>query len=110
MIPHTPSKVGVLQSITFSNIQDEATLVLLAKLCVPSKNVFCYREISLNKISYRVRNLHKCMFSFLMVSNKCDKCYICKVQFADTKKGYDHSEIFSSPYNLMLDSVRINCG
>ena len=50
------------------------------------------------------------MFSFLMVSNKCDKCYICKVQFADTQKCYVHSEIFSSAYNLMLDSVCINCG
>ena len=52
MIPHTPSQVGILKSITFSNIQDEARLVLLAKLCVPSKNLFCYREISLNNISY----------------------------------------------------------
>ena len=52
MIPHTPSQVGVLQSITFSNIQDEARLVLLAKFCVPSKNLFCYREISLDNISY----------------------------------------------------------
>ena len=52
MIPHTPSKVGVLQSITFSNIQDETRLVLLAKLCVPSKNLFCHGEISLNNICY----------------------------------------------------------
>ena len=59
---------------------------------------------------HRVRNLHKCMFSFIMVSNKCDKCCICKVQFADTEKCYDHSEMCSSPYHLMLDSVCINCG
>ena len=35
MIPHTPSQVSVLQSITFANISDEGRLVLLAKLCVP---------------------------------------------------------------------------
>ena len=110
MIPHTSSQVGVLQSITFSNIQDEARLVLLAKLCVLSRNLFCYGEISLNNISYTVRNLHKCVLSFHMVSNKCDKCYICKVQFSDTQKCYDHSEIFSSPYNWMLYSICINCG
>ena len=52
MIPHAPSQVGVLQCITFSNIPDEARLVLLAKLCVPSRNLFCYGEISLNNISY----------------------------------------------------------
>ena len=52
MISHIPSQVGVLQSITFSNIQDEARLVLLEKLCVPSRNLFCYGEISLNDISY----------------------------------------------------------
>ena len=57
-----------------------------------------------------MRNVHTCMFSFIMVSNKSDKCYICKVQFADTEKCYDHSEIFSSPYNLMLDHVCINFG
>ena len=37
MIPHTPSQVGVLQRITFSHTPDEARLVLLAKLSVPSK-------------------------------------------------------------------------
>ena len=52
IIPHTPSKVGVLQSITFSHIPDEARSVVLAKPCVPSKNLFCYREISFNNISY----------------------------------------------------------
>ena len=110
MIPHTPSQVGVLQSITFFHIPDEARLVLLAKLCVPSKHLLCYREISLNNMLHRVRNLHKCMFSFIMVSNKCNKYYICKLQFADTEKCYDHPEILSSPYNLMLDSVCINFG
>ena len=50
------------------------------------------------------------MFSFIMVSNKWNKCYICKVQFADAEKCYDHSEIFSSLHNLMLDSVCINFG
>ena len=74
MIPHIPLKVGVLQSITFSNIQDEARLVLLAKLCVPSKKFFCYGDIILNNISYTEQgNLHRCMFSFLTVSNKYDK-------------------------------------
>ena len=52
MIPHTPSQVGVLQNIRFSNIQDEARLVLLAKFCVPSGHFVCYGEISLNNISY----------------------------------------------------------
>ena len=45
-----------------------------------------------------------------MVSNKCDKCYICKIKFADTQKCDDHSEIFSSPYNQMFYSICINCG
>ena len=34
-IPHTPSKVGVLQSITFSHTPDEAMSAGLAKACVP---------------------------------------------------------------------------
>ena len=33
--PHTPSKVGVLESITFSHTPDEAMSVGLAKACVP---------------------------------------------------------------------------
>ena len=45
-----------------------------------------------------------------MVSYKCDKCYICKVQFADTQKCYDHSEIFSFPYNGMFYGICINYG
>ena len=52
VIPHTPSQVGVLQSITFANISDEGRLVLLAKLCVPLWNLFWCGEISLNDISY----------------------------------------------------------
>ena len=52
IIPQTPSKVDVLQSVTFSHIPDEARLVVLAKPCVPSKKLFCYREISFNNISY----------------------------------------------------------
>ena len=52
IIPHTPSKVGVLQSITFSHIPDEARSVVLAKPHVPPKNLFCYREIGFNNISY----------------------------------------------------------
>ena len=34
-IPHTPSKVGVSESITFSHTPDEAMSVGLAKACVP---------------------------------------------------------------------------
>ena len=34
-IPHTPSNVGVLESITFSHTPDEAMSVGLAKACVP---------------------------------------------------------------------------
>ena len=34
-ILQTPSKVGVLQSITFSHTPDEAMFVGLAKACVP---------------------------------------------------------------------------
>ena len=34
-IPHTPSKVGVLESRTFSHTPDEAMSVGLAKACVP---------------------------------------------------------------------------
>ena len=59
IIPQTPSKVGVLQSITFSHTPDEARSVGLAKACIISKNLFCYRE---NKHQYcksnRMRNLH----------------------------------------------------
>ena len=33
-IPHTPSKVGVLESIIFSHTPDEAMSVGLAKACV----------------------------------------------------------------------------
>ena len=51
IIPHTPSKVGVLQSKTFSHTLDEARSVGLVKACVLSKNLFCYREISLNIIN-----------------------------------------------------------
>ena len=40
IIRHTPSTVGALQSIKFSHIPDEARLVVLAKPCVPSKNLF----------------------------------------------------------------------
>ena len=36
-IPHTPSKVGVLQSITFSHTPDKAMSAGLAKACVPWK-------------------------------------------------------------------------
>ena len=35
--PHTPSKVGVLESITFSHTPDEAMSVGLVKACVPWK-------------------------------------------------------------------------
>ena len=52
MIPHTPSQVSVLQSITFANISDEGRLVLLAKLCVPVWNLFCSGGIRLNDITY----------------------------------------------------------
>ena len=34
-IPQTPSKVGVLQSITFTHTPDEAMLVELVKASVP---------------------------------------------------------------------------
>ena len=37
-IPHTPSKVGVLQRIIFSHTPDEAMSVGLAKACVSGKN------------------------------------------------------------------------
>ena len=37
-IPHTPLKVGVLVSITFSHTPEEAISGGLAKACVPSKN------------------------------------------------------------------------
>ena len=40
--------MGVLQRKTFSHTPDEARSVGLAKACVPSKNLFCYREISFN--------------------------------------------------------------
>ena len=53
--------MGVLLSITFSHTPDEARSVGLAKTCVPSKNLFCYRE---NKLQYRqlclpVHHMHK---------------------------------------------------
>ena len=44
-IPHTPSKVGVLESITFSHTPKEAMSVGLVKACVLRKNWFCSREI-----------------------------------------------------------------
>ena len=34
-IPHTPSKVDVLESITFSHTPEEAMSVGLVKACVP---------------------------------------------------------------------------
>ena len=37
-IPHTPSKVGVLERIIFSHTLQEAMSVGLAKACVPRKN------------------------------------------------------------------------
>ena len=37
-IPHTPSKVGVLERRIFSHTPEEAMSVGLAKACVPSKN------------------------------------------------------------------------
>ena len=37
--PHTPSKVGVLESIIFSHIPDEAMSVGLAKAYFPSKKL-----------------------------------------------------------------------
>ena len=51
IIPQTPSKVGVLQSITFSHTPDEGRSVGLTKACVPAKNLFCYREITFNIIN-----------------------------------------------------------
>ena len=44
-IPHTPSKVGVLESVIFSHTPEEAMSVRLAKACVLRKNWFCSREI-----------------------------------------------------------------
>ena len=110
IIPNTPSKVGVLQSITFYNIPNEARSAVLANPCVHSKNLFCYREISINKISYTEWKTYINSCFFIMVSNKWNKCYICKVQFADAQKCYYHSEVFSSPYNMILGSVFINFG
>ena len=40
-----PSKVGVLESMTFSHTPEEAMSVGLGKACVPWKNWFCSREI-----------------------------------------------------------------
>ena len=34
-IPHTPSKVGVLESVTFSHTPDEAMSVGMVKACFP---------------------------------------------------------------------------
>ena len=45
-IPQTPSKVGVLQSITFCHTQDEAMSVGLAKACVPWKIYSVIEKIS----------------------------------------------------------------
>ena len=42
---HTPSKVCVLESITFSHTPEEALSVGLAKACVLWNNWFCSREI-----------------------------------------------------------------
>ena len=50
-IPHTPSKVGVLESITFSHTPDEAMSVGLAKACVPLK-IYSVLE----KLSFLVEN------------------------------------------------------
>ena len=44
-IPHTPSKVGVLERWIFSHTPEEAMSVGLAKACVPRKKWFCWREI-----------------------------------------------------------------
>ena len=58
IIPQTPSKVGVLQSKTFWHTPDEARSVGLAKACVLSKNLFCYREISFNIINQTERETY----------------------------------------------------
>ena len=50
-ISQTPSKVGVLQSITFSHTPDEARSVRLAKGCVPSKIYSVIEKISFNIIN-----------------------------------------------------------
>ena len=52
IILHTPSKVGVLLRKTFSHTPDEGRSVGLAKACVLSKNLFCYREISFYITNY----------------------------------------------------------
>ena len=45
IVLHTPSKVDVLLRKIFSHTPDEARSVGLAKACVLSKDLFCYREI-----------------------------------------------------------------
>ena len=118
MIPHTPSQVSVLQSITYANISDEGRLYFMMKnlyfigktLCSFMKFIlFCRNWLQWYKL-HRVRNLNKYMMSFLLVSNICDQCYTCKVPFADTQKCDDHWDIFSSLYNWMFYSIYINCG
>ena len=58
-ILHTPSKVGVLQTKTFFHTPDEAKSVGLAKACVLSKNLFCYREISFKTLNF-------CLFIYII--------------------------------------------
>ena len=47
-IPETPPNVGVFGSITFSHTPEEAMSGGLVKACVPSKILFCCREIELS--------------------------------------------------------------
>ena len=43
-IPHTPSKVGVLEIRIFSHTPEEAMSVGLAKACVPRKKIYSVQE------------------------------------------------------------------
>ena len=56
IILQTSSKPGVLQRKTFFHTPDEARSVGLAKACVLSKNLFCYREISFQIMDNFVRH------------------------------------------------------
>ena len=52
-IPHTPSKVCVLQSITFSHIPDEVMSAGLAKACVPWKIYSVIEKLSFIIVNQR---------------------------------------------------------
>ena len=72
IIPQTPSKLGVLQRKTFFHTLDETRSVGLAKACVLSKNLFCYREIS-----FKITNIFIFVYLFKMFIFNLDHSGVC---------------------------------